>query len=66
MLDDLTDLKVNIYEDHKEVRVKNYGIALLSNIAKLEIKAKPYILDYIYKAGIGSKRGCGFGMVDIV
>lgn len=66
VLDDLTDLTVNISEDHKEVRVKNYDIALLSNIAKLKIKAKPYILDYLYKAGIGSKRGSGFGMVDIV
>lgn len=66
VLDDLSDLSVYISEDNKEVKVKNYGIALFSNIAKLKIKAQPYILDYIYKAGIGSKRGSGFGMVDIV
>lgn len=63
---DLNDLSVKISEDHKEVKVKNYGIAVLSNIAKIKIKAQPYILDYLYKAGIGSKRGSGFGMVDIV
>lgn len=50
---------------NKEVKVKNYGIEVLSNICRLKIKAKPYILDYFYKAGIGSQRSTGFGMVDL-
>ena len=50
---------------NKEVKVKNYGIEVLSNICRLKIKAKPYILDYLYKAGIGSQKSTGFGMVDL-
>lgn len=52
--------------DNKEVKVKHYGIEVLANICFLKIKAKPYILDYLYKAGIGSQRSTGFGMVDLV
>lgn len=66
VLYDFDDLSIQISEDHKDVKVKNYGIAVLSNLVKIKIKAQPYILDYLYKAGIGSKRGSGFGMVDIV
>ncbi|WFA10097.1 CRISPR-associated endoribonuclease Cas6 [Tissierella sp. Yu-01] len=51
---------------NKEVKIKNYDIEVLGNICKLKIKAKPYILYYLYKAGIGSMRSSGFGMVDIV
>lgn len=51
---------------NKEVKIKNYDIEVVGNICKLKIKAKPYILDYLYKAGIGSMRSSGFGMVDIV
>lgn len=51
---------------NKEVKIKNYGIEVLGNICNLRIKAKPYILDYLYKSGIGSQRSSGFGMMDLV
>ncbi|SCG82197.1 hypothetical protein DW1_0587 [Proteiniborus sp. DW1] len=51
---------------NKEVKVKHYGIEILSNICRIKVQAKPYILDYIYKSGIGSKRNSGFGMLDLV
>lgn len=51
---------------NKEVKVKHYGIEVLSNICMLKIQAKPYILDYIYKSGIGSRKSSGFGMLDLV
>ena len=51
---------------NKEVKVKNYNIQVLGNICKLKISAKPYILDYLYKSGIGSQRSSGFGMVDLI
>lgn len=51
---------------NKEVKVKHYGIEILANICNLRIKAKPYILDFLYKGGIGSQRSTGFGMVDLV
>lgn len=50
---------------NKEVKVKHYGIEVLGNICHLKIKGKLYILDYLYKAGIGSMRSGGFGMVDL-
>lgn len=51
---------------NKEVKVKHYGIEILSNICALKIQAKPYILDYIYKSGIGARKSGGFGMLDLV
>ncbi|MBM7616005.1 CRISPR-associated endoribonuclease Cas6 [Alkaliphilus hydrothermalis] len=63
---DFEDIKVEVDSDIRKVKVKNYGIEVHSSIGKIRIKAQPYILDYLYKAGIGSKRGSGFGMVDIV
>lgn len=63
---DFNDIVIEVSNENKEVKVKNYGIEVLSNITKLKVTAKPYILDYFYKAGIGSKRGSGFGMLDIV
>lgn len=51
---------------NKKVLVKNYSIEVLSNISLIKIYAKPYILDYFYKSGIGSKRSSGFGMLDLV
>ncbi|HHX70466.1 MAG: CRISPR-associated endoribonuclease Cas6 [Miniphocaeibacter sp.] len=62
---DFKDLKVNVLRN-KIVKVKNYNIVIPSNIAVLEIKEKPYILDYLYKAGLGSKKSQGFGMIDII
>ena len=50
---------------NKVVKVKNYGIEVVGNICHIKIYAKPYILDYLYKAGIGSQRSTGFGMVDL-
>lgn len=62
---DIEEVRVDILKN-KEVKVKNYDIAVLSNISSLIVYGKPYILDYIYKSGVGSKRSSGFGMVDIV
>lgn len=62
---DFKEIEIEILRN-KEVKVKNYDIEVLANICKLKVKAKPYILDYLYKAGIGSQRSSGFGMVDLV
>jgi len=62
---DIEDVKFDVL-NNKEVKVKHYNIEVLANICYLKIKAKPYILDYLYKAGIGSQRSTGFGMVDLV
>lgn len=62
---DIEDVEFEVL-NNKEVKIKHYGIEVLANICYLKIKAKPYILDYLYKAGIGSQRSTGFGMVDLV
>lgn len=66
VLSDFGDISIEVSKSNKEVKVKNYNIEVLSNVTKLKIKANQYILDYLYKAGIGSKRGSGFGMLEIV
>lgn len=66
VLYDFNNLHFEFGQNNKEVKVKNYGIEVLSNIGIIKITGQPYILDYLYKAGIGSKRGSGFGMVDII
>ena len=37
---------------------------VLANICMFEMKAKPYILEYFYKAGIGSFKSTGFDIED--
>ena len=64
--DEFQNISIQVSKDTKEVKVKNYDIAMLSNITELRISAEPYILEYFYKAGIGSKRASGFGMLDVV
>lgn len=62
---DIDEVKIDVLTN-KEVKVKNYGIEVLGNLCKLKIYAKSYILEYIYKSGVGSKRSSGFGMLDLV
>ncbi len=56
---DIEEVKFQVLRN-KEVKIKHYGIEILSNICMLKIHAKPYILDHLYKTGIGSKK-----MVDL-
>lgn len=65
-INDFENINIEISNNIREVKVKNYGIEVLGNIGKIKVNAKPYILDYIYKAGVGSKRSGGFGMVDLI
>lgn len=63
---DIEEIDIAIERNMKQVKVKNYGIEVLGNLGFIKVDAKPYLLDYLYKAGIGSKRSSGFGMVDIM
>lgn len=63
---DFEDISIEVAENNREVKVKNYDIVIPSNIGKIKIRAKSYILDYLYKAGVGSKRSSGFGMVEVI
>lgn len=52
---DIKEIKVNVLSN-KNVKVKNYSIEVVGNLCTFEMFAKPYILEYIYKAGIGSQK----------
>ena len=62
---DIEEIKVEVLSN-KEVKAKHYGIVILSNLCKIKVIGKPYLLDYIYRSGIGSRKNSGFGMLDIV
>lgn len=63
--DDIKELEINILKN-RDVKVKNYGIEVLANIATFELIGKPYLLDYFYKAGFASKTSSGFGMLKLI
>jgi len=62
--EDIEEIRIRVLEN-KLVKVKHYGIVIPSNLGRLEISAKAYIVDYLYKAGIGSRRSQGFGYLNI-
>jgi len=50
----------------KKTVVKSYGIYIPCTIGSLVLEGERYLLEYLYKAGIGSKRSMGFGCLDVV
>lgn len=49
----------------KKVVVKHYRRYIDTTVGMLQIKAEPYILQYLYDSGIGSRKSSGFGMLDL-
>ncbi|HAS91482.1 MAG TPA: CRISPR-associated endoribonuclease Cas6 [Clostridiales bacterium] len=62
---DIEEVKVNVLSN-KNVKVKNYSIEVAGNLCTFEMHAKSYILEHVYKAGIGSQKSTGFGMLDLL
>ena len=52
--------------DIKRTVVSFYGIKFPVTIGKILIKGDKEILNYLYKAGFGSKSSAGFGMLEVV
>ena len=50
----------------KKTVVKSYGINIPCTIGSLVLEGEKYLLEYLYKAGAGSKRAMGFGCLDVV
>lgn len=50
----------------KKTVVKNYGIYIPCTIGTLRLEGEKYLLEYLYKAGIGSRRSMSFGYVEII
>ncbi|MGL4946766.1 MAG: CRISPR-associated endoribonuclease Cas6 [Cetobacterium sp.] len=62
---DINDLKIFLDEKlTKRTVVTNYGISFPVTYGKIKIEGKKYLLDYLYKSGIGSKRSLGFGCLE--
>ena len=50
----------------KKTVVLNYDIYIPSTIGSFVIEGEKYLLDYIYKAGMGSRRALSFGCLDVL
>lgn len=62
---DIEALKIKSIDLRKTV-VKNYSIYIACTIGSFVLEGENYLLDYLYKSGIGSRRAMSFGCVDIV
>jgi CRISPR-associated endoribonuclease Cas6 len=62
---DVESLKIKPVHLKKTV-VKSYGIYIPCTIGSLVLEGEIYLLEYLYKAGIGSRRALCFGCVDVV
>lgn len=50
----------------KKVIVKLYEKKIEASIGTFELEGKTKMLDYLYRAGIGSKKAMGFGLFEII
>ncbi|HWQ71421.1 MAG TPA: CRISPR-associated endoribonuclease Cas6 [Desulfitobacteriaceae bacterium] len=62
---DVERLKIEPIKLRKTV-VLNYAIHIPCTIGTFVLEGEPYLLDYLYKAGMGSKRSLSFGCLDIL
>lgn len=63
--DDVNALSIKPIHLKKTV-IKSYGIYIPCTIGSLVVEGEKYLLEYLYKAGAGSKRAMGFGCLDVV
>lgn len=61
----INDVSVNVIS-FKKVLVKQYGVYVDANVGVFQVNAHPEILQYLYQAGMGSKRSMGYGLLDVV
>jgi CRISPR-associated endoribonuclease Cas6 len=63
---EIMGLEINLTEQVETVKVKNYDIVFPATLGVLELRGDVRILDYLTKAGLGSKTNSGFGMLQII
>lgn len=61
-MEDIDKLQLKVLKN-KKVKVKHYDIVIDGNLALFELRGKPYLLEYFYKAGAGSLKSGGFGLL---
>lgn len=57
------DVKVKVI-NNKVIKVKHYGIVIPANKCEIELSCNEKQIEYLYKAGIGSNKSSGFGMLN--
>ncbi|WP_181742465.1 CRISPR-associated endoribonuclease Cas6 [Terrilactibacillus laevilacticus] len=62
---DINNMKIEPLTMKKTV-IKLYDVHVTCSLGTFSIEAEPYLLTYLYQTGLGSHRGLGFGMLDIV
>ncbi|KXB69172.1 CRISPR-associated endoribonuclease Cas6 [Peptostreptococcus anaerobius] len=63
---DVKNISIEVMSN-KIVTVRHHGINIPSNLCRLKITAKPYILEYVYYTGIlSSLNASGYGMLNLV
>ena len=62
---DIEKLVIETKELKKTVS-KFYGKLIDGSIGIIELQGKNYLLNYIYNAGLGSIRGSGYGLLEII
>lgn len=50
----------------KKTVVLHYGIYIPCSLGRFVLEGEKYLLEYLYKAGMGSRRALGFGCLEIV
>lgn len=62
---DFEQLRCEVIQS-REIKMKHYRVVIAANSAIFSVEAKPYVLEYLYKSGVGANRSRGFGMLDII
>jgi CRISPR-associated endoribonuclease Cas6 len=63
--DDIDRMRIKPIKLRKTV-VLNYGIYIPCTIGSFVLEGERYLLEYLHKAGCGSKRSLGFGCLDLI
>jgi len=50
----------------KKTVVLHYGVNIPCTLGKFVVEGEKYLLEYLYKAGMGSRRALGFGCLEIM
>lgn len=61
---DVEELRVEAI-DVKDTLVLHYNNKIRASIGKFVLEGKPYLLEYLLKAGMGARRSQGFGMLEV-
>ena len=65
MVNEKISIKITPIRPKKTV-VKHYNQFIESSIGSFILEGNPAVLDYLYKACVGSRRSSGFGLFEVI